>query len=153
MFRRIVVPTLVAVALLMTSCTAEASDPPTNSSSDVPTQPTPGATPQAFLDREPLASCGEFTIEQGEQYPDDAMDCVEDAIGAGGAELVLTAPTVEGDPVTTWYRALPTGGVEMWSDVRQDKFAGEGAAWYYTLCPSAVSPLAGSGDCTSEVFK
>ena len=62
----------------------------------------------------------------GEPTPVAAMKCLEDEIGGGGAELIVTALTVEGDPVTTWFRALPTGGMATWSDVRQDKFAGRG---------------------------
>lgn len=153
MFRRTVVTALAAVALLLTSCAAEAEDPAAETGTDAHTPPTPGATPQAFLDREPLPSCGEFTMGQGEPYPAGAMECVEDAIGAGGAELVLTMPTVEGDPVVTWYRGLPTGGMETWSDVRQDTFAGEGVSWHYSLCPSAVSPLQDPGECTTESFE
>lgn len=152
MFRGAVVPALAVIALLLTSCAANVAGPPAESSTDAQIQPTPGATPQAFLDREPLASCGEFTLGQGEQYPADAVECVENAIGADGAELIVTIPTVEGDPTTTRFRALPKGGMETWSDVRQDKFAGEGVSWYYGLCPHAVSPLGDPGECTRESF-
>lgn len=152
MFRRTVVPTLAAFALLLASCAADAGERTAGPGPDTEISPTAAAAPQAFLDREPLESCGEFTLEQGEQHPVAASECLNAAMGAGGAELIVTSPTVEGDPITTWYRALPTGGLETWSDVRQDTFAGEGVSWHYSLCPSAVSSFEDLGECTSESF-
>lgn len=152
MFRRTVVPALAAITILLTSCAADIGELVTGSTPKTEISPTVTETPQAFLEREPLASCGDFTLGQGEQYPADAMKCLEDAMGNGGAELVLTMPTLEGDPVVTWYRALPTGGMETWSDVRQDKFAGEGVSWQFHSCPQAESPLGDPGECTSETF-
>ena len=142
---------LAAIALLLTSCTADAGEPKSERTADPETRLTLG-TPQAFLDRVPLASCGEFELGMEEQVPAAAMKCLEDAIGAGGAELIVTALTVEGDPTTTWFRALPTGGMETWSDVRQDKFAEEDS-WHYSLCPHAVSTLHANGECTYERFE
>lgn len=142
---------LAAIALVLTSCTADAGEPEDGRPADPETRLILGM-PHAFLDRAPLASCGEFELEMGEPTPVAAMKCLEDAIGAGGAELIVTALTVEGDPVTTWFRALPTGGMETWSDVRQDKFAGEDS-WRYSLCPHAVSMLYANGECTRERFE
>lgn len=153
MFRReAVVPVLAVMTLLLTSCAPHAGDPVTESTPQPVISPTETEAPQAFLEREPLASCGEFTLEQGEQNPAGAMECLNAAIGAGGAELVVTGPTVEGDPIITWYRALPTGGMETWSDVRRDKFAGEGVSWHYRLCPTADALLGDPGECTYESF-
>lgn len=143
MFRIIVLPVLALVAASLSSCAA----------TDGPADPSPGATPQALLDRAPLASCGEFTLDQGEPYPVDALACISDAIGGDGAELILTAPSTEGDPITTWIRARPTGGVETWSDVRRDRFAGEGVSWTHDVCPRAKSWLDPAGDCTSETYE
>jgi hypothetical protein len=151
---------LAAIALGITACTVEVGEPVTGNTADVgelvtggtaEIKPTPGSTPQALLERAPLHLCGEFTLRLGEQVPASATECFENAIGAGGAELILTAPTDEGDPVVSWFRALPTGGVEIWTDVRQDKFAGE-AAWQHSLCPSADSWLPESSECTQESF-
>lgn len=159
MTRRTLLPALAAIALSMTSCAADAGEPVTGGTADpqiqstpVSTpQPTPGSTPQAFLERSSLDSCGEFTLGLGEQVSATATECLENAIGVRGAELVVTAPTDEGDPVVTWFRALPTGGVEIWTDIRQDKFAGEGS-WQYSLCPGADSWLPDIGECTHESF-
>lgn len=151
MGRHTVLPALAAIALLTTSCTADAGEPATTGTAAPQIQPTPGPTPQGFLERAPLHSCGEFTLGLEEQLPATATACLENAIGAGGAELVLTSPTDEGDPVVTWLRALPAGGMEIWADFRRDKFAGE-AAWQYSLCPNAESWWGDSAECTYESF-
>jgi hypothetical protein len=151
MNRHVFLPAFAALALLMTSCSADAPRPSTGATADTQIQPTPGSPPQAFLERAPLDSCGDFTLGLGEHVPATATKCFENAIGAGGAELILTAPTDEGDAVVSWFRALPAGGVEIWTDVRQDKFAGE-ASWQYSLCPSMDSWLPESAECTQESF-
>lgn len=156
MIRRALFPVFVATALLMTSCTADVDEPKSAAAEGSRVQPTPSVTPQGFapqefLERTPLESCGEYTLDVGEQVPTAATECLEGAIAAGGAELVVTAPTDEGDPVVTWIRALPSGGLEIWADVRQDKFAGEGS-WQYSMCPGAVSWLGDPAECTHESF-
>jgi hypothetical protein len=55
-----------------------------------------------------------------------------------GAELVVSAPTVEGDPIVTYYRVLPGGGVEIFVDSTLDEFGGDGAGWSLQRCPPAV---------------
>ncbi len=144
---------LATIMLLLTACTADAGEHK-GGIAKAETWPTPGSTPQAFLNRAPLPSCGEFELEMEEPIPATAMSCVHNAIGeVGGAELIVTALTLEGDPTTTWFRALPSGGIETWSDVRRDKFAGEDVSWHYSLCPHAVSALYANGECTYEVFE
>lgn len=152
MSRRAVLPALAAMALLMTSCTADGGEPEPGGTADPRIQPTPDSAPRAFLERAPLHSCGEFTIGLGEQVPATATECLENAIGVDGAELVVTAPTDEGDPVVSWFRALPAGGMEIWADFRRDKFAGE-ASWQYSLCPKAESWWGDSAECTYESFE
>ena len=39
------------------------------------------------------------------------------------AEFISTRPTTEGDPITTIFRVLPTGSVEIFMDLTQDKFS------------------------------
>ncbi len=152
---------LTGVTLLLASCAADpggiedigsSTDVAQADSSSEESLPVPGATPQAFLDRAQLASCGEFVLRQGESAPTTAMTCLENARGTTGAELMVTAPTVEGDPVVTWVRALPSGGLETWSDVSADRFAGEGVSWHYSFCPDATS-LASPGECSTESFE
>ncbi len=152
MSRRAVLPALAAIALLMTSCTAAgrgAGAPVRIANSSA--QECRGHAPET-QERAPLHSCGEFTIGLGEQVPATATECLENAIGADGAELVVTAPTDEGDPVVSWFRALPAGGMEIWADFRRDKFAGE-ASWQYSLCPKAESWWGDSAECTYESFE
>ena len=82
-----------------------------------------------------LPSCGSIELHQGETIPPDALECLADG-GAGGAELMVTAPTVEGDPIVTYYRALPGGGIEVFTDMTQDAFGG---GWGYDLCDDATA--------------
>lgn len=108
------------------------------------------AVPRAFEERQPLPSCGEIELAQGERIPESAVACM-DAAGDTGAELIVSAPTVEGDLVVTYYRSLPGGGVEIYTDSTLDKFAGGGSPWTMLRCPDAQSILAPDlGECTSE---
>jgi hypothetical protein len=93
----------------------------------------PVETPSAFLDREELPSCGELELAPGEEIPAESLTCLEDA-GDEGAELAVTRPTTEGDPVTEYYRVLPGGGWEAFIDGSQDR---NGGIWWYTDCPDA----------------
>lgn len=108
-----------AAVALTAGCAAEATGP----------QP----TPQQFLDRETLTSCGELTLAQGEEIPEDAFTCLHDA-RVEGAELSVTRPTTEGEPITEYYRVLPGGGWEAYIDATQDS---SGGGWWYTDCPDA----------------
>jgi hypothetical protein len=93
----------------------------------------PVETPSQFTDREPLPSCGELELAQGDAIPAENLECLE-AAGDEGAELAVTRPTTEGDPVTEYYRVLPGGGWEAYIDGSQDR---EGGVWWYTDCPDA----------------
>ena len=93
----------------------------------------PVETPQQFVDRDPLASCGELTLAQGEEIPEEAFACLTEA-GEEGAELAVTRPTTEGEPITEYYRVLPGGGWEAYIDASQDS---SGGGWWYTDCPDA----------------
>ncbi|MEU1973368.1 hypothetical protein ABZ477_17070 [Microbacterium sp. NPDC019599] len=101
--------------------------------------------PAEFQSRAQLPSCGTVELDQGDSIPSDALDCVADA-GDDGAELVVVAPTVEGDPITTYYRILPQGGWEVFTDMSEDSFGG---GWSHALCPDAVS-MDDMGTCTDE---
>lgn len=108
-----------AAVALTAGCAAEATGP----------QP----TPQQFLDRESLPSCGEVTLSTEEQIPDESVTCLDEA-GEEGGELSVTRPTTEGEPITEYYRVLPGGGWEAYIDASQDSFGG---GWWYTECPEA----------------
>ena len=103
---------------------------------------TSGGPPARFLEREPLTSCGAVTLAQGEEVAAADWDCLETT--PGGAELVVTGPTIEGEPITTWHRKLANGDSERYTDMTQDSFGG---GWWYDFCPAADDDTA---ECTSE---
>ena len=107
-----------------------------------PQEPGDVPTPAQFEDREVLPSCGEITLEQGEELPEDALACLGEA-GEEGAELAVTRPTTEGDPITEYYRAIPGGGWEAYIDGTNDR---HGGIWWYTPCPDAEA-LADLANC------
>ena len=109
-----------------------------------PGAPKGGPTPAAFLDREALPSCGSVDLGQGDEIPSGDIACLEEATSAG-AELAVRRPTVEGDPVTEYYRVLPGGGWEIYTDMTKDAY-GEG--WWLNTCPDALS-MTQLGECTS----
>ncbi|MEV4688064.1 hypothetical protein [Microbacterium sp. LWH3-1.2] len=111
-----------------------------------PGEPKGGPTPAAFLERDELPSCGAVELDQGEQIPSGDLACLEEATTAG-AELAVTRPTVEGDPIAEYYRVLPGGGGgwEIYTDMTQDRY-GEG--WWLNECPDALS-MSQLGECTS----
>lgn len=80
--------------------------------------------PLSFLTRDDLTACAD-------------VDCLLAAQAEGtGAELKLTEHTVEGDPISTYYRVTPgRSGVELFIDSR-DGFGKEG--WTHLHCPGAV---------------
>lgn len=112
---------LSAVGLMVAGCAAG------------PVEPGSVPTPQQFLDRAELPSCGEITLAQGDEIPSENLGCLDSA-GPEGAELSVTRPTTEGDPVTEYYRVLPGGGWEAYLDGSMDRY---GSQWWFTDCPDA----------------
>ena len=74
--------------------------------------------------RDAYPSCGHLDLEQGEDVEDAGaaeIDCMRDARAAGeGAELAVTYPTIEGDPIHTYYRLNPDGFVVLYEDSTDD---------------------------------
>jgi hypothetical protein len=94
--------------------------------------------PDEFRDRTPLPPCDDVTLEQGQQIPDAAVACIEDA-GPEGAELATVGPTTEGDPIVTFYRVGPgIDGMEIFLDWTRDTFGG---GWHRADCPEASIPV------------
>ncbi len=105
-----------------------------------------GSGAEPFADRSPLALCGEVELAHGEQVPVDAWACLDDAFGTG-AELVVTAPTTEGDPVVTYYRVGPgIDGLEILTDASGDRYGGGAST---PLCPGTVTVTKPLG-CTEQ---
>jgi hypothetical protein len=94
---------------------------------------TPLGVPSLVRDRSPLPSCGEETGTQSGSRNPEARRCFWDAYLAGRpAELISTRPTVEGDPITSIYRILPAGSIEVFVDQRRDRYSRGG--WYRLGC-------------------
>jgi hypothetical protein len=78
-----------------------------------------GQTPAAVA----AADCGTFELSQAEHAPATAIDCFVDAVRAGRpAELRITRPTVEGDPIPTTYVAGADRRIEVTTDTTRDNF-------------------------------
>ncbi|WP_432498781.1 hypothetical protein [Kineococcus auxinigenes] len=114
-----------------------------------------GRPPQAFTDREPYPRCPPVTVAQGqasEQVSGQQTTaapweaCLLSAHAQrDGAEVRVTSPTTEGDPITTYYRRAPGGGgVEVFIDATADSF-GSGE-WEHLQCAD-VAALRTFEDC------
>jgi hypothetical protein len=49
----------------------------------------------------------------------------------------VTAPTTEGEPITTYYRVLPAGGLEVFTDATADSY-GPGE-WRHVRCADVAA--------------
>ncbi len=94
--------------------------------------------PAAFRERSALPQCTAITVFQGESVPADLKDCLLSSDAQrDGAEVVVTRPTTEGDPIKTYYRALPGGGLEVFTDATADSF-GPGE-WHHVRCADVAA--------------
>jgi hypothetical protein len=92
--------------------------------------------PDWFAEREPLPSCGRFVFEDFDEAPEEFVDMAECLLASFAArepaELEVTDLTDEGDPVTTIYRVLDDGRLEMLTDWTEDEL--RPAAYTWSLC-------------------
>ena len=96
-------------------------------------------TPAAVVARSGLPFCG---VEQG---PGPALTINREIRGCflggyqdgTGAEFASIQSTMEGDPIATIWRTIPSGGVELLIDSTQDKF-GSGT-WMRMTCRQLVA--------------
>jgi len=131
--------TTAVILLALTGCTSELTV--------YPPEPVAPSVPAWFTDRPSLRSCGEIELGQGEQIPDDAIQCMRTA--TEGAELVVTSPTTEGDPVTTYYRVGPDiDGMDLIVDAREDAW-GSGE-WEQSTCPGTKVLVDPRGGCAVD---
>jgi hypothetical protein len=92
-------------------------------------------TPDSVEDRQPLPSCGRYenlnrpvTVDQKRKN-----QCLLDALAAGRrVELIRTYATVEGDPITEYYRVLGPRRLEIFVDSTRDSFGDR--KWSHWLC-------------------
>jgi hypothetical protein len=93
--------------------------------------------------RAALPSCGSVVLVQGESLRREArseLACLRAALDDGeGAELKVRFPTVEGDPITEYYRVTPAGGTEIYVDSTQDAFGAQ--EWSFARCDRPTTVL------------
>ena len=96
--------------------------------------PSASASP---ADRRRMPSCGTYTAPAGELADADrtARACFLDAFRQGEQkELTITVTSIEGDPITTIYRVLGAGDLELFVDASADEFAA--VKTYHQRCTS-----------------
>jgi len=96
----------------------------------------PSVMPPAVANRLLLPTCGteRATTPHG-PWNEAARACFVDAYRAQRpAEFVSTSLTTEGDPITSIYRVLPAGQIEIFIDSTQDRFAGKPRGWQQLEC-------------------
>ena len=95
---------------------------------------------EQWQSRDEYSGCGDVELTQGHQIKTQAkeqIECMRSALEAGeSAELKVTAPTVEGDPVRTYYRLTPKGALEVYVDSTDDSFGSQD--WSFTECDTAT---------------
>jgi hypothetical protein len=141
--RRVLGLMAVVLALVCAGCGSSATGTP-QPVRPYPNPPTPGpgavpydsaSAPRWFTGRPELKACGSYNLRQGNapQLPAAMLSCFRQALGRGGAELVFSRPTTEGDPFVTYVRALPgSTGVEIAVDDTRDRFGAR--RWYAQRC-------------------
>jgi hypothetical protein len=93
--------------------------------------------------RDSLPSCGSLQLGQGESIRSDGkheIACLRRARDDGrGAELRVRFPTVEGDPITEYYRVTPEGTTEVYTDATEDENSDE--RWHFAKCAEPETVL------------
>lgn len=96
-----------------------------------------------------VTDCGTFDLGQGEQLSGSVLRCFVDAVAAGRpAQLRVTRPTVEGDPIAVTYRADRQGRVEVITDSRQDGFGTQTISRQVCTGPAAEAGHLSFAACT-----
>ena len=94
-------------------------------------------------ERSTLPICGEVTLEQGERLQErgrSEVACLRAAFNSGrGAELKVVSPTVEGDPITEYYRITSSRTTEIYIDSTQDQNSDQ--KWSFAQCKKPTSVL------------
>jgi len=113
--------------------------------------------PGEFAERVKLPSCGELQLEVPfgmSRLPSKAVTCMEQANSAPrGGELVVTYPTLEGDPISMYFRLEPgDDALQVWEDTSEDKFGGDTDWTRYSCLDVADISKWYEGECTFERF-
>jgi hypothetical protein len=94
------------------------------------------APPESFRNRAELPSCGRVASGPG-PITGDPVDCFNTALRQGEpAELVVeTVPTDGQGPLVTYYRSLPPGAAEIFTDATDRTDGSPG--WSHQACTDA----------------
>ncbi len=91
---------------------------------------------ERWKSRTEFSSCGEVSLDQGEEMQKQAareIVCLQRALENGeSAELKVTYPTVEGDPIREYYRLTPQGRLEVYTDSTDDHYSDQ--KWSFAEC-------------------
>jgi hypothetical protein len=91
--------------------------------------------PSALEDWPEEPSCGRYENLNEPVSADHRRgnQCLLDAFAAGRpAELVVTSPTIDSGPITTYYRVLGPGRVEVFIDSTKDSYSSQ--RWVHLVC-------------------
>lgn len=113
---------------------------PTPATAQPPSPSEHSLVPPAVADRTVLPSCGsERATSQHGPWNEAARICFWDAYRAHRpAEFASTQLTTEGDPITSIYRVLGAGLVEIFIDSTQDRFASD-RGWQRLDCSTLAT--------------
>ena len=94
-----------------------------------------------------MSSCGVGEAARGTTgVPPRILRCLNAALDAGtGAEAEVTTRSAEGHPAVAYLRALPGGGVEIFTQTEDDPFGGPGGVTT-RQCPTS-RPITVPGGC------
>ncbi|WP_380164690.1 hypothetical protein [Jannaschia sp. R86511] len=137
---------MLVTVIALAGCGADTDDPTDEAVLGGKSEPEPA--PSWFTDREKLPACETVDRQPGGEVPAEAERCLLEGLRGAGAELILRDSTVEGDPIDTYWRAVPGArGLEKMVDSSRDSFAGQ--QWTWSTCPDATG-LSEIGQCRAR---
>lgn len=99
----------------------------------------PAPPPEWVTERGELPACGAEEVTADRLPNSQARECLYDAWRESrAAEMISERRSVEGDPITTIYRVLPDGTVEVFVDMTRDRY---GSGTWERLACSELRPV------------
>lgn len=109
-----------------------------------PPEPWSDGAPVVVRDRSALPDCGWETVRSDGDANVPGRRCLWSAYQEHRpAEFVTTQWSIEGDPITSIYRVLPGGAVEVFIDSTHDAWSAR--TWLHLACPDLVPVDVSSG--------
>ncbi|MGY0004584.1 DUF4362 domain-containing protein [Micromonospora sp. I033] len=138
---------VLALFLALAGC---ATREPATRDAPAPAAP-PAASPTPLVLRTAgPTECGSWTLPQGGELPAAATGCFGDAVRERrAARLRVTAPSVEGDPITTDHLVRADGRVEVTVDARRDRFGSGRIERLVCAGPVTFRPLPAFATCST----